>query len=161
MSEWNVDVDLGKYRFNNNSSVDSDLEALRPLLRAGDPDLSNAPEESCEHLYERSRQALRPLAFLLPAPPSLEDGPGAPSVEAGRAIADYACVHCHTGGRAAPRIDFHDPGALAVYGTEACRRLKADGESPERMPRFLNLEESELASLNAYFRSLDPGYTCE
>ena len=173
MEEWNIDIEQGFYRFNNNDRVDFDIVALAPLLRAADPDLKDAPagvESSmvlpptpagCDELKAKSREALSRLAKVIKAP-RLEEA-RALNLRTGRAIVDRHCAHCHKNEPAAelvPQLDFNDPSVLEHYGSTACDRISRGAMDAKRMPKFLNLEKSQITALKAYFRKLSPAIRC-
>ena len=167
MEEWNMDIEQGYYRFNNNDRVDFDIVALAPLLRAADPDLKDAPGESapnvvpppppqgCDELKAKSRESLSRLAKTIKVP-KLEEV-RALNLRTGRAIVDRHCAHCHDNSQTidlVPQLDFNDPGILEHYGSSACDRISRPVMDPKRMPKFLNLEKSQITALKAYFRKL-------
>lgn len=171
VSEWNIDIDHGNYRFNNNVQMDFDIMAVAPIMSELDPSLPKlyplepgqnaARSNTCDDLRAKSLSSLSRFAQKLGAVKTRSEF--FLNLNSGKHIVTYACTHCHNSivGSFAPPFNFHDPNVVKAMASRICRTTKKPLRDPKHMPKFMRLEQSQKVAMYDYFRTLDPSFECE
>ena len=159
--EWNIDVNIGFYRFNNNPQMNMDLPLMIGRLKNADSDLAQLSD--CQVLKEKSLAALAAVAGEVVPDNPMSPGERDKNLLTGKSLVNFNCAHCHARANQdfAPRIDFHNKFIISGLGSRICSRMSLPMDHHGHMPKFFRFEKTQMAELFAYFQSLSAKFSCE
>lgn len=179
METWNIDVDTGKYRFNNNNRVDFDIQAVAKILIDRDSDLKNFTyhdddfvdengqiKETMENQNEREDSQKKQCDTLkdlsLTALSSFVPPPAEHFIPNIGQILTNKCLRCHDTGDLGPLIPMANLSDFNLYalenrgrnGIELSRRINLSDDKEGKMPRSGHLTDAEKKVISDYVQSL-------